>query len=378
MLLIPMLCAAGIAFGQATTAAAPPQDLNPQAGPPMLGIHWARGFQPNARIANEAKQAKPAARRSPNMTYHGGKIMPTAVTKAVFWGTSWGSYSGDKISGMDLWYNGFNISNYAKTSDEYTGTNGQVTASTNHLGHIVDTSPSASGANTSTILAEVCRAIGTPDSSGNGYYAVYADTPAVIPFNLHTSLNLMATQAATRRTPQDCTRRVWLPSQMSAGTNSPKRAPIPQAQAPGMTPQVPRTVTNAHGRTAPHSSPFRTIPSGRSRENGPMPPTPPARAIPTVPVKGAASRDSSPQPGTPSRKAARFNGRPFLLLHAAARQSGNGERERDHSTNISERQPTHFVLATACPASARDDRRKIEVQRVAPGRPATEFRSVPN
>jgi hypothetical protein len=178
MLLIPMFCAATFAFGQATTAAAPPQDLNPQAGPPMLGIHWARGFQPNARIANEAKQAKPAnPRRSPNMTYHGGKIMPTAVTKAVFWGTSWGSYSGDKISGMDLWYNGFNISNYAKTSDEYTGTNGQVTASTNHLGHIVDTSPSASGANTSTILAEVCRAIGTPDSSGNGYYAVYADTP---------------------------------------------------------------------------------------------------------------------------------------------------------------------------------------------------------
>ena len=29
----------------------------------------------------------------------------------------------------------------------------------------------------STILAEVCRTIGTPDSSGNGYYAVYADTP---------------------------------------------------------------------------------------------------------------------------------------------------------------------------------------------------------
>ena len=175
MLLVPILCAAGFAFGQANTAAAPPQDLNPQAGPPMLGIHWARGFKPNARIANEAQAAR--ARRSPNMTYHGGKIMPTAVTKAIFWGTSWGSYSGDKISGMDLWYNGFNISNYAKTSDEYTGTNGQVTASTNHLGHIVDTSASTGGGNTSTILSEVCKAIGSPDSSGNGYYAVYADTP---------------------------------------------------------------------------------------------------------------------------------------------------------------------------------------------------------
>jgi hypothetical protein len=121
VLLIPMLCAASFAFGQATTPAAPPQDLNPQVGPPMLGIHWARGFQPNARITNEAKEAKPARpSKSPNMTYHGGKIMPTAVTKAIFWGTSWGSYTGDKISGMDLWYNGFNISDYAKTSDEYT------------------------------------------------------------------------------------------------------------------------------------------------------------------------------------------------------------------------------------------------------------------
>jgi hypothetical protein len=57
MLLIPMLCAASFAFGQATTAAAPPQDLNPKGGPPMLGLHWARGFHPDARIANEAKTA---------------------------------------------------------------------------------------------------------------------------------------------------------------------------------------------------------------------------------------------------------------------------------------------------------------------------------
>ena len=27
-----------------------------------------------------------------NMTYHGGKIMPTAVSQTIFWGTSWGTY----------------------------------------------------------------------------------------------------------------------------------------------------------------------------------------------------------------------------------------------------------------------------------------------
>jgi hypothetical protein len=182
--LLPLLlCATGIAFGQTTTntsatqeAATTPENLNVQSGPPMLGIHWARGFEPNARLANEAAQPAARARRSPNMTYHGGKIMTTAVTQNIFWGTSWGSYTGDKISGMDQWYDGFSLSNYAKTSDEYTGSNGKVGASTTHLGHIIDTSASKSGGNTSTILAEVCKLV-RPDTGGNGYYSVYTDTP---------------------------------------------------------------------------------------------------------------------------------------------------------------------------------------------------------
>jgi hypothetical protein len=136
--------------------------------PPMLGIHWAKDFQPANR-----KSARP---NRVLMTYHGGKIMTTAVTQAIFWGTSWGSYSGDKISGMDLWYTGFNGSNYAKTSDEYTGSNGQVGPTTSHLGHVIDTTAASGGGSTSAILAEVCKTV-TPDSSGNGYYAVYTDLP---------------------------------------------------------------------------------------------------------------------------------------------------------------------------------------------------------
>jgi hypothetical protein len=111
------------------------------------------------------------------MTYHGGKIMPTAVTESIFWGSSWGSSPGDKITGMDSWYSGFIGSNYAKTSDEYTGSNGQVGANTSSLGHVIDLSASTGGGSTSAILAEVCKVIPNPDGSGNGYYAVYSDTP---------------------------------------------------------------------------------------------------------------------------------------------------------------------------------------------------------
>ena len=184
----PVLCATGLAFGQAATslpsvqpAAASPdtkpvQDLNLKDEPPMLGIHWARGFEPNARAAQEASTAghtRPGS--TPNMTFHGGKIMPSAITQTIFWETSWATDTSDKISGMDSWYEGFNQSNYAKTSDEYTGTNGQVGPGTAHLGHLVDTSPSTGGGSTSAILGEVCKMV-SPDSSGNGYYAVYTDT----------------------------------------------------------------------------------------------------------------------------------------------------------------------------------------------------------
>jgi hypothetical protein len=142
--------------------------------PPMVGITWARGADPSAsRTAGVGN----AARRSPEMTYHGGKIMPTAVTHAIYWGPSWSNstFVGDKITGLDNWYYGFSGSNYAKASDEYTGTNGQVGATTSHLGHMVDTSTATGGNSTSAILAEVCKEIAVPDISGNGYYPVYVD-----------------------------------------------------------------------------------------------------------------------------------------------------------------------------------------------------------
>ncbi len=165
---------AGAAFAAADKAnqhAQAPEDLSNKGEPPMLGIHWSRDTHP----------ARPGGTSSPLMNYHGGKIMPNAYTGAIFWGPSWtnSSFVGDKIIGLDAWYTGHSGSNYAKTVDEYTGTNGSVGATTPYAGHLIDTSTAAGGSKTSTILAEVCKQVTagniTPDPQGNGYYAVYSD-----------------------------------------------------------------------------------------------------------------------------------------------------------------------------------------------------------
>ena len=122
-------------------------------------------------------------KRSPNMTYHGGAIMPTAVTKAIFWGPKWAnsSFIGDKFTGLDSFYTGFGGSNYSATSDEYSGSNGQVGVATTHQGQVVDLSTASGGSNTSVILAEVTKEVNAGnialDGNGNDYIAVYTDLP---------------------------------------------------------------------------------------------------------------------------------------------------------------------------------------------------------
>jgi hypothetical protein len=140
-----------------------------ELAPPMLGPHWAR-------------DAHRHGGGSPLMTYHGGKILTTVVSKAIFWGTSWAGYTGDKMTGLDSWYEGHSGSNYAHTVDEWTGMNQQVQSNGfTHQGHVVDKSAASGGSNTSVILAEICKLVSTgdivPDPGGNGYYPVYTDVP---------------------------------------------------------------------------------------------------------------------------------------------------------------------------------------------------------
>jgi hypothetical protein len=127
-----------------------------------------------------------SAQNSPNVTYHGGGIMPTAKIQAIFWGPGWVNYINkefifgvpgyDKIAGIGSFYEGFSNSGYAESGDEYFGSNGQVGPTTNYAGPVFDFSPPANGSHPSLILNEVCKMI-KPDPSGNGYYPVYTDIP---------------------------------------------------------------------------------------------------------------------------------------------------------------------------------------------------------
>lgn len=148
-------------------------------GPDGVRVHHVRGWESNP--SNAAKLA--AARRSPNMTYHGGKIMTTSIVRAIFWGTSWtnATAAGDKITGLDSFYAGWGNSAIARTNIEYTGTNGTVGASSTYRGHIVDATAASGGSSTAAILAEVCRVIAANgiavDPAGNDYFPVYTDVP---------------------------------------------------------------------------------------------------------------------------------------------------------------------------------------------------------
>jgi hypothetical protein len=118
--------------------------------------------------------------KSPDMTFHGGTVLTANKTQAIFWGSEWTSaaFAGDKISGLDSFFSGFGGSNYAATSTEYTGANGQVTTSSTYLGHVIDASTAPQRAiSVSTAVAEACKVTNNnPDP--NALYLIYTSTTA--------------------------------------------------------------------------------------------------------------------------------------------------------------------------------------------------------
>jgi hypothetical protein len=114
------------------------------------------------------------------LAYHNGPVITdpkgTAVT-AIFWGSSWGTSPGDKITGIDAFYGGIGGTSYMHSNSEYTQTGGaHVSTVVSYGGHAVDTAAAPTRApSTTTVLAEVGKLIKNPVP--NGYYPVYIDQP---------------------------------------------------------------------------------------------------------------------------------------------------------------------------------------------------------
>jgi hypothetical protein len=117
---------------------------------------------------------------SPLLLFHNGAILAASKPMAIFWGPSWNNaaFAGDKISGLDGFFDGWSGSNYAGTCTEYTGTNGQVTSAATYLGHVIDaTTPPRRALTVSGAVAEACAVTGNnPDP--DGVYFIYTETGA--------------------------------------------------------------------------------------------------------------------------------------------------------------------------------------------------------
>src|SRR6476660_9114563 len=157
-------CAA-LAAAAATAALADP--------PPAL---FAGGTQGVVFAHGAAGGGNPHQGRSQQLVYHFGSVMTTgASVKAIFWGSSWNTKPGDKITGIDSFYGGVGGTNYAGTNTEYTQSGGgTVSSSVTYGGSTVDSSTPPSGApSTSAVLAVVAHNVSNPTT--NGYYPVYSE-----------------------------------------------------------------------------------------------------------------------------------------------------------------------------------------------------------
>lgn len=145
-----------------------------RANPPEVqknGIAYAKG--------HTAGHGKPGGAL---LLYHNGGVMTGGATiKAIFWGSSWANYVGDKESGIDTLYSGISNTPYLNTNREYTQSGGlQVSPTVSYQGHSVDSSSAGSkDPGTSGVLAEVQRALSAAHVTpvANGYYPVYTDIP---------------------------------------------------------------------------------------------------------------------------------------------------------------------------------------------------------
>jgi hypothetical protein len=137
--------------------------------------------EPNAHLHFDRHSAsRNSSGGSPLMTYHGGTVLHASRTAAVFWGTSWtnASFAGDKMTGMDRFFDGFGGSEYAGTDNEYSDSAGLLTNQSTYTGHLIDPSSVPNRAlRTSQAIAEICKLTNNSPDPNTAYF-IFTSTSA--------------------------------------------------------------------------------------------------------------------------------------------------------------------------------------------------------
>jgi hypothetical protein len=141
-------------------------------GPPAITSGPMRGIVPPRNLGHSNTSG------SNNLIYHGGPVQTSSVNHTVYpiyWGSTWnGAYSATRTA-INAFYGGVGGTNYAKTNTEYTDSGGNhVSSAASYGGSQTDTSRSANGGSTSTILKEVAKVTNGHPQAG-AYYPVYTD-----------------------------------------------------------------------------------------------------------------------------------------------------------------------------------------------------------
>lgn len=178
------LCAGIATLPVGVALAGDPAAVPAHPGPPRIAAGPAGGLVPPHEDLRAARTAGTGGVKL--LSYHNGPVMAAGASmKVIYWGARWGvtSFVGDKKTGLDALYGGFNGSAYMSSTVEYTQSGGSaVSAASTYTGSLTDVSATPTGApSTSAVLSVVARNLQTaaivPPSDGSGYYPVYSDQP---------------------------------------------------------------------------------------------------------------------------------------------------------------------------------------------------------
>jgi hypothetical protein len=155
----------------------PPEVQDPGVGidPAAVGENGMTGAPEHVFL----KRGEAHGGSGPLMTYHSGPVLTANKTQAIYWGTSWKGYAGDKISGLASFFEGFGGTAYASIMTEYSSiTNSSTYLGATTPGPLFDYSAAPTQAlSTSSAVAEACKLTGNnPDP--NALYLIYTDTGA--------------------------------------------------------------------------------------------------------------------------------------------------------------------------------------------------------